>query len=92
MELDQKSLVDDWDGEDYWERLAWENYSGPKRNLGNFSNPGCTSASTDYVAAVSKPHSCVPVALAEYGKQGTLQRHGLVLDSMNNRDCELVVG
>jgi len=43
-------------------------------------------------AAVSKPRSCVPVALAGYEKLGTLQRHGLVPNNMNNTDCELVVG
>ena len=44
------------------------------------------------VAAVSKPRSGVLVTLIGYEKQGTLQRHGLVPDSMNNPDCELVVG
>ena len=44
------------------------------------------------MAAVSRPRSGVPVALAGYGRQGTLQRHGLVPGSMNNPDCELVVG
>ena len=39
-----------------------------------------------------RPRSGVPVALAGYEKQGTLQRHGLVPDSMNNPDYELVVG
>ena len=43
-------------------------------------------------AAVSKPRSCVPVALAGHEKQGTLQKHGLVPDNVNNPDCELVVG
>ena len=31
MELDWENSLDEWDGENYWERLAWENYSGPKR-------------------------------------------------------------
>jgi len=48
-------------------------------------------ASRDYAAAVSKPRLGVPVALVGYEKQGTLQRHGLVPDIMNNPDCELVV-
>ena len=49
-------------------------------------------ASRDYAAAVSRPRSGVPVELTGYGKRGTLQRYGLVPDSMNNPDCELVVG
>jgi len=48
--------------------------------------------SKDYAAAVSRPHSCVPIALGESEKQDTLQRDGSVPDSMNNPDCELVVG
>ena len=48
--------------------------------------------SRDCEAAVSKPCSGVPVVLAGHEKQGTLQRHGLVPDSTNNPDCELVVG
>ena len=48
--------------------------------------------SKDYAVAVTRPRSRVPVALAGYEKQGTLQRHGIVPDSMNNPDCELVVG
>ena len=91
MELDWENLLDEQDGENYWESLARENYSRPKRNLGDFSNWGCMSVSTDCVAAVSRLHSYVPVALAVHGKQGTLQRYGLVPDSMNNPDCELVV-
>ena len=64
---------------------------GSKRNLGDSSNLDCMFASRDYAAAVSKPRLGVPVALVGHGKQGTLQRHGLVPDSMNNPDCELVV-
>ena len=60
--------------------------------MGDSSNLNCMFASRDYAAAVSGPLSGVPVALAGYGKHGTLQRHGLVPDSMNNPDCELVVG
>ena len=74
MELDWKNSLDDWDGGDDWRNLAQENCFEPKRNLGDFSNRGCTSASTDCVEVVSRPHSCVPVALAGYEKQGTLQR------------------
>ena len=59
MGLDWGNLLDEWDGENYRESLAWENCSGTKRNLGDFSNRGCTSVSTDCVAAVSRPHSCV---------------------------------
>ena len=92
MELDWEKSLDDWDGGDDWRKLAQENCSGPKRNLGDFSNRDCTFASKDCITAMSRPHSYVPVALAEYGKQDTLQRHGLVSDSMNNPDCELVVG
>ena len=40
MELDWENLLDEWDGENYWESLAWENCSRPKRNLGDFSNRG----------------------------------------------------
>ena len=92
MELDWENLLDELEGENYQERLAWENYSGPKRNLGDSSNLDCMFASRDYAAAVSRSRSGIPVALAGYGKQGTLQRHGLVPGSMNNPDCELVVG
>ena len=92
MEPDWENSFDDWDYGDYWENLVQENYYGPKRNLGDFANWDCMFASKDYVAAVSRPRSGVPVALAEYGKQGTLQRLGLVPDSMNNPDCEFVVG
>ena len=91
MELDWEIFLDEWDGENYQESLAWENCSRPKRNLGDFSNRDCKIASADCVAAVSRPHSYVSVALAKYGKQGNLQRHGLVPDCMNNPDCELVV-
>ena len=55
MKLDWENLLDDWDGEDYWENLAWENCSGSKRNLGDFSIQDCTFAIKDYVAAVSRP-------------------------------------
>ena len=48
--------------------------------------------SRDYVAVVNRSRSGVPVALAGYGRRDTLQRYGLVSDSMNNPDCELVVG
>ena len=48
MELDWEILLDEWDGENYWERLAWENCSGPKRNLGDFSNLDCMFVSRDY--------------------------------------------
>ena len=47
--------------------------------------------SKDYAAAMSRPRSGVPVALTGYEKQDTLQKHGLH-DSMDNPDCELVVG
>ena len=60
--------------------------------MGDFSNRDCMFTSKDYAAAVSRPHSCVPMVLTEYEKHGTLQRHGSVPDSMNNPDCELVVG
>ena len=69
MELDWENLLDDWDGGDDWGNLAQENYSGPKRNLGDFSNRDCTFAIKDYVAAVSRPHSCVPAAHGEPRKQ-----------------------
>ena len=92
MEFDQGNLLNEWGGENYQESLAWENYSGPKRNLGDFSNRDCTFASKDYAAVVSRPRSGVLVALVEYEKQGTLQRHGLVPDSLNNPDCGLAVG
>ena len=91
MKLDQESLLDDWDGEDCWGNQARKNYSGPKKNLGDFSNRNCKSASRDYVAASSRPHSCVPVVLDEFEKLDTLQKHGLVPDNMNNPDCGPVV-
>jgi len=47
MKLDWESLLDDWDGEDYWRNWARENCLGPKRNLGDFSNWDCKSASKD---------------------------------------------
>ena len=59
MELDWEKSLDDWAGGDDWGNLAWENCSGPKRNLGDFSNRDCTFASKDYAAAMSRPHSCV---------------------------------
>ena len=48
--------------------------------------------SRDCEAAMSKPRSGVPVVLAESRKQDTFQKHGLVPDSVNNPDCELVAG
>ena len=30
MVLDWGNMLDEWDGENYWERLAWENCSGPR--------------------------------------------------------------
>jgi len=65
MEPDWENLLDDWDGGDDWGNLAQENCSGPKKNLGDFSNRNCTFASKDYVAVVSRPHSYVPAALGE---------------------------
>jgi len=85
--LDRENLVEDWDGENYLKNVAWKNCYG-----GDFSNRDCTFVSTDYVAAVSRPHSCVLEVLAESEKHDTLQKHGSVPDSMNNPDCELVVG
>ena len=49
-------------------------------------------ASRDYAAAVRRSRSGVLVALARYEKNDTLQRYGSVPDSMNNPNCELVVG
>ena len=92
MEFDWENLLDEWDGENYQESLAWKNCSGPKRNLSDFSNRDCTSASTDCVAAMSRLHLCVPAMLAKSEKQDTLQKNGSVPDSMHNPDCELVVG
>jgi len=92
MKLDWESLLDDWDGEDYWENWAWENYSGPKRNSADFSNRDCKSASNDYVATSSRRRSCVPAVPDESKKWDTLQKHGLVPDNTNNPDCGLVVG
>ena len=80
MELNWKNLFDDWDGGDYWGNLAQENCSGPKRNLGDFSNRDCMFASKDYATIVSRSHSYVPAALGESRKQDTLQRYGLVPD------------
>ena len=77
MELDRENLVEDWDGENCCRNQAWEDCSGPK-SLGDSNNRDCMFASKDYAAAVSRPRSGVPLALAGYGKQGTLQRHGLV--------------
>ena len=92
MELDWGNLVEDWDGENCWRYQAQEDYSGPKRNLGDSSNWDCMFASKDYAAAVSRPRSRVSVVLAKHEKRGTLQRHGLVPNSKNNPNCELVVG
>jgi len=91
LELDWENLFDDWDGENYWENLAWENCSGPKRSLDDFSNRDCLSVNTDCLAALSKPQSCVLTVLDESEKLDTLQKYDLVPDSMNNPDCELVV-
>ena len=63
-----------------------------QENLGDSSNRDCMFVSKDYAAAVSRLRSGVPVVLTGHEKQGTLQRHDLVPDSMNNPDCELVVG
>jgi len=41
---------------------------------------------------LSRQHSCVPAVLAESEKQDTLKKYGSMPDSMNNPDCELVVG
>jgi len=92
MELGWEDLLDDWDGEDYWGNLAYENCSWPKRNLDDFSNQDCKFVSMDCVATVSRPHSCVPAVLAESEKQDALKKHGSVPDSMSNPDCELVLG
>ena len=43
--------------------------------------------SRDYYAALSRPHSCVLVVIDEFEKLGTLQKHDLVPDNMNNPDC-----
>ena len=66
MRLDWENVVEDWDGENYWRNQAWEDCSGPKRNLGDSSNRDCMFASKDYAAAVSKPRSDVPVAQHVY--------------------------
>ena len=92
MELDWENLLDDWNGEDCQRNQAWENCSGPKRNLGDFSNRDCKFVSKDCVAASSRPRSCVPAVLDESEKWDTLQKHGLMPDNMNNPDCGLVVG
>ena len=92
MGLDWENVVEDWDGENCQKNQAWEDCSGPKRNLGDSSNRDCMFASKDYAATMRRPRSGIPVALAEYRKQGTLQRYGSVPDSMNNPDCELVAG
>jgi len=72
MELDWENLLDDWDSEYCWGNWAWENCSGPKRNLGDFSNRDGKSASKGCVAAFSRPHSCVPAVLDESKKWDTL--------------------
>jgi len=41
---------------------------GPRENLGDSSNLDCMFVSRDCAAAVSKPRSGVPVALAGHGK------------------------
>jgi len=50
------------------EKLGREDCSGLKRNLGDSSNRDCMFVSMDYAAAVSRPCSGIPVALAEYEK------------------------
>ena len=92
MKLDWESLLDDWDGEDCWGNQAWENCSGPKRNSSDFSNRDCKSTGRDYVTALSRPHSCIPVVLDELEKLDTLRKHDFVHDSMNSPDCGSVVG
>ena len=92
MGLDWEKVVEEQDGESCWGNWAWEDCLGPRRNSDNSSNRDCMSVSRGCEAAVSKPRSCVPVALVGHGKQGTLRRHGSVPDNMNNPDCELVVG
>ena len=72
MTLDWESLLDDLDGEHCWGNCAWESYSGSKRNLGDFSNRDCISTSRDYLAALSRLHSCVPIILDELEKLNIL--------------------
>ena len=91
MELDWKNLPDDWDGENCWRNQAWEDCSGPKRSLGDFSNQDYKFASRDCLATISRPHLCVLAVLTVSRKQDTPQKRGMVPDSMNNPDCELVV-
>jgi len=50
------------------------------------------SASRDYLAALSRPHSCVPVILDELEKLDTLRKHDFVPDNMNNLDCGSMAG
>ena len=64
MELDWENLVEDWDGENCWINQAWEDCSGPKKNLGDSSNRDCTFAIKDYAVAVSRPCLGVLAALA----------------------------
>ena len=73
------------------EKLSLRGLFWAQKNLGDSSNRDCMFVSKDYAAAVSRPCSGVPVTLVGYEKWGTHQRHGLVPDSMNNPDCELVV-
>jgi len=42
--------------------------------------------------ALCRPHSDVSVVIGELGVLGTLQRHGVVLGSTYDPDCEFVVG
>ena len=92
MGLEWEKVVEELDGENYQRKQAQEDCFGSKRNLGDSSNRDCMSVSRGCEAAVSKPRLGVPVALVGCEKWGTLQRHGLVSDSMNNPNCELVVG
>ena len=50
------------------------------------------SASRDYLAALSRPHSCVLTVLDELEKLDTLRKLSLVPDNMNNPNCGSVVG
>jgi len=72
--------------------LSHVDYSGSRRSLGDFSIQDCTFASKGYYVALCRPHSDIPVVLGELGILGTLQKHGLVLDSTCNPDCEFMVG
>ena len=69
-----------------------EECSGPKKNLGDFSNRSCMSASRDYFVALSRLHSCVPVIPDELERLDILLKHDFILDNMNNPDRGLEVG